>query len=205
MKRAVVWLCVACASSLLGGCLVLPSAVWPSGEVHVRLAGGPDGAKPPPAKFRAVVVKYWYHEGVNDVPSGIQVLGVFVTDQPDFSVDYGPRGYALIFTPALGWQHLLPQPAVAVFADGYWPCHARFNYGRRFDDAEPRTGHVDLSLRLLPLDQTPPLNYAPDGHFPFSGQKIEDVEATLRWYPLDERDRQIVVRGMAKYLAASAR
>ena len=135
--RSMVVRCLCVVPSRRVPCLAQCRS-WPSGEVHVRLAGGPDGAKPPPAKFRAVVVKYWYHEGVNDVPSGIQVLGVFVTDQPDFSVDYGPRGYALIFTPALGWQHLLPQPAVAVFADGYWPCHARFDYGRRFDDAEPR-------------------------------------------------------------------
>lgn len=195
MRASIVCASLISLALLSGGCAILPSAVWPSGEVHVKMPAVKVGAKTAPAKFHAVVVKYWKHEFF----SRMQVLNVFATDTPDISLTYPPAFYSVCFTIMMGFQHVAPRPSVAVFTDGYWPMFESFNYDRHCCEA-PQCGYFIFNFKLIPLDQPPPAHYAPDYRSPFDGKTLEEVQAALKWYWLDESDRQIVLRGVRKCL-----
>ena len=100
-----------------GGCA--PGPVRARGTVEV-LASSP-GEQPRPPEGRTVVLTFWRHPGVNNRPARIVPQRAILAGREKEEIEFGLQLYPIVWTPALGTQHLAPVPGVAAFAEGYWP------------------------------------------------------------------------------------
>lgn len=71
------------------------------------------------ASRRFIVISCWVWPNVNNTNGKLTIERVLLTDGNQLTLDFPLRAYWMIWTPALGTQHIAPRPAVAVFHADY--------------------------------------------------------------------------------------
>ena len=129
----------------LGGCM--PAFTSCKGDLEIRTR---DGA--PHERF--VVVSFWDYPTTNAIGGKrkrgeVVINEVLVIDSEVITVDFPTKVYTAIWTPALGTQHIAPQPGVMVFNANYlssWNIGGTETYGKSCC-GPPKTRHeftIDL-------------------------------------------------------------
>lgn len=64
---------------------------------------------------RYIVVSLWDYPTVNEKKGDIVINKVILTEEKSMNIDFPSKIYIVIWTPALGTQHLAPEPGIVVF------------------------------------------------------------------------------------------
>ena len=70
---------------------------------------------------RFVVVTFWQYPTVNLWQGRFVLDDIIVLDERTAAIEYDAKAYLVVWTPAMGTQHLAPDPGVAVFRQGCFP------------------------------------------------------------------------------------
>ncbi len=99
---------------------------------------------------RFVVVSFWDYPVINNSKGRIIVNEVIATESKILTIDFPVKTYTVIWTPALGTQHLAPEPGILVFSKNYFPS---WNIGGTEDELRiccgpPKSEH-EFEIKLL--------------------------------------------------------
>ena len=68
---------------------------------------------------RYIVVSLWDYPTVNEKKGDIVINKVILTEEKSITIDFPFKIYMVVWTPALGAQHLAPEPGIVVFNKNY--------------------------------------------------------------------------------------
>jgi hypothetical protein len=71
---------------------------------------------------RFIVVSFWDYPTVNETKGELILDKVFATESSHITIEFPLRIYWVVWTPALGTQHLAPRPGIIVFHEDYLAC-----------------------------------------------------------------------------------
>ena len=104
----------------LNGCF-MPSFTHSKGTVLVQV--NQENVQSPneimPERF--IIVSFWEYPMVNNSRGKVVVSEVLLTGKQQIEVNFPHKGYWVVWTPALGTQHLAPEPGIMVFHENYSP------------------------------------------------------------------------------------
>jgi hypothetical protein len=142
-----------------------------------------------------VILQYWEDARVEPVAA-------FAKAERTFGVPFPVRIYPIVWTPALGVQHVLPSARLAVFAAGRSPALVRHNYGRLCCQA-PQAGPYPVEVRLA---LTPTIDPAREYevldiiHLLDAYDELDRLLSSARG--LTPEDRQVVRAGLDRLVTA---
>lgn len=203
IRKVIVFLCLSLI--VCSGC-AWPGFMTPKGTATVvtDLTFTPTTQKNAFAYIpRMVVVQYWRNESINEIPSSIELIKAFAVDVGTFPVEFPSKMYTVIWTPALGAQHLHPEPEIMVFASGYWPVDCYGDDGIKFGGAPPREDPYQYRVLLQPdlgiPPQRCPLNKKDITNFPPFFFHMDSLDMVLALGKgITNADRLMVYRQMRK-------
>ena len=190
------------AAVLLGAACLAPGAgcIWPglahpTLDVRITGAGGQTAAAQ-----RFIVLQYWAE--ANDKVEPLRALIMTTAQQ---SLTYPVRLYPVLWTPALGIQHMLPHPAVAVFTENR---QAALEEEHFRGDLAPEPGPYQVEVQLTSTRVAPEPNDPGYGwcvipsHVVALAARVQDVDRVLRAArELTPADRELVFRQLANEAA----
>lgn len=136
---------------LVAGCMALPGMTAAECDLRMQFAERSHGSRP--AKPN-VVISYWWHQSIFGSGS-LELLSVVRVDGDSLvRLKYPLRLYPIFWTPALGVQHVSPDPAAIAFREGCAPGFA--SGGKDFCCAPPRHGVQALKIVFNPPGSNDP-------------------------------------------------
>ena len=193
-------ICMAVAGILgSAGCVtyILPAVTYISGDAKLEFRGHDAdsvllASQAGPTK--AILVKYWrVQDPCNPDTMPFEFFGAQAVDQAAFRVSFPLRLYTVLWKPAHGTKHLLPDAGLIVFAKGYWPAHVIPDTGTPPLEA-PRTGTRHWHVVMQPLDQAPEALRPAKGWdaLEFPPITLQKLETVLKWnWGIDNADRRM--------------
>ena len=102
----------------LNGCF-LPSFTHSRSVVSIEVDQGNISPSDENTSKRFIVISFWEYPKVNNSRGKIVINEVILTEKQQISVDFPFKGYWVVWTPALGTQHLAPEPGIMLFYENY--------------------------------------------------------------------------------------
>lgn len=114
MKWQIIikFFCLLLLVTLLNGCF-MPSCTHSKGTVSVQF----DRQKSISDRF--IIVSFWEYPMVNDSRGKVVINEVILSDKQEIKIKFPLILYWAVWTPALGTQHLAPEPGIMVFHNNY--------------------------------------------------------------------------------------
>jgi len=102
----------------LNGCFI-PSFTHSKSVVSIQVNQGNVSSSDENMPERFIVISFWEYPMVNDSRGKVVINEVILTEKQQINVNFPHKGYWLVWTPALGTQHLAPEPGVMVFYENH--------------------------------------------------------------------------------------
>lgn len=110
-----------CGAGVLGlGCA--PAMTECRSAVAIRTGQAAEESPHADTGDRFIVVSFWDDPTVNDSVGELALQDVILTEGRELSIQFPLRTYWVVWTPALGAQHLAPRPGILVFHKDYPAC-----------------------------------------------------------------------------------
>lgn len=144
-------------TTLLNGCFT-PSFTYSKSVVSVQIDHKKILSFDKNIHNRYVIVSFWEYPIFNNSRGKVVIDDVILTNKQRTEVNFHHKGYWTVWTPALGTQHLAPEPGIMIFYENY---PLRWSIGgtdlkRKICCEKPETRHnfefefVDAEENLLP-------------------------------------------------------
>ncbi len=194
----LAWMVALVCCSACGGCAAWPAFTAPQGTLLITKDSDVPGPKVR-GRPHCVVLTYWD----NQVDPSIDSFDALATDSNSVPFQFPLRMYAVIFSPALGFQHLSPEARLIVFAEGYEPAFSQQKEGDPRFCCGPPEQKLDVIAKLEPPRcTTQPVGARPDSYVREYRMLLANI-AGVRWALLwgkgvTDQDRHMVYRTLER-------
>lgn len=137
----------------LNGCI--PSYTHYKGDVSIQVQPASMQSLDKNSSDRFIIISFWDYPSVNGAGGKIVINKVVLSEDNQISIDFPHKGYWVIWTPALGTQHITPEPGVIVFHENYlpsWSVGGTDNHSK-FCCAKPMS-HRIFQLELIEAEKS---------------------------------------------------
>jgi hypothetical protein len=189
MKRIVWAVCCGCVA-VSSGC-AFPSIAGGQGSLV-------DGAGRERPVERQVAVYFWDHPSSSNGASKVEVVDIQPVLKYPSTVDYPARLYWMIWTPALGLQHIAPQKCVLLCSSNAPAIEIHPEYGQRGCSC-CFPGDTDVKW-TVPAKQTNPITLSADDQQRWAAQRSNLLKRLDASSNLTPEDRKIVIHAIDAYL-----